>query len=151
MHPLSKRPLRFFKQSFNIICNLTAREISDRESNVLFSVITKLPFKKLRIIKNLSSYAFCLRVEGLLSEKELMELPCDGSNIFKKSNNDCYMEKTSARFCNGKYSVLSDFCYVELLLYYTLENISDKNCEYQPDELDDNLIENNHEECSYLP
>ena len=24
-----------------------------------------------------------------------------------------------------------------------------KNCEYQPDELDDNLFENNHEECFY--
>ena len=26
---------------------------------------------------------------------------------------------------------------------------SSKTCEYQPDEFDDNMIESNHEECSY--
>ena len=31
---------------------------------------------------------------------------------------------------------------------YTRENKSSKTCEYQPDKLDDHLIENNHEECS---
>ena len=30
-----------------------------------------------------------------------------------------------------------------------LENKSSKTCEYQPDDIDDNLIENNDEECSY--
>ena len=35
------------------------------------------------------------------------------------------------------------------MAYYTLENKSNKICEYQPDELDDNLIENNNEECFY--
>ena len=30
-----------------------------------------------------------------------------------------------------------------------LENKSSKTGKYQPDELDYNLIENNHEECSY--
>ena len=35
---------------------------------------------------------------------------------------------------------------------YTRENKSSKTCEYQPDKLDDHLIENNHEECSpHLP
>ena len=43
------------------------------------------------------------------------------------------------------------FCYAEFFVYYTLENKSSKNCEYQPDELNDNLIENNHEKCSYPP
>ena len=42
------------------------------------------------------------------------------------------------------------FC-KRFLAYYTLENKPNKTCEYQPDELDDNLIENNHEECSYPP
>ena len=32
---------------------------------------------------------------------------------------------------------------------YTLQNESNKTCEYQLDDLDDNLIENNHEECSF--
>ena len=59
------------------------------------------------------------------------------------------MERPSATFCNGKYRVLNGFCYAEFLAYYMLENKSNKTCEYQPDELDDNLIENSHEERSY--
>ena len=55
------------------------------------------------------------------------------------------MEKTSATFCNGKYSVLSDFFYAEFFsIDFTLEIKSNKTCEYQPDELVDNLIENYH-------
>ena len=33
------------------------------------------------------------------------------------------------------------FCYAEYLIYYTFENKSDKSYEYQPDGLDENLIE----------
>ena len=51
-------------------------------------------------------------------------------------------ERPSATFCNEKYSVLNDFCYADFLAYYTLENKSNQICEYQPDELDNNLIEN---------
>ena len=88
------------------------------------------------------------RAEVLLSEKELRELPGDIPNIFNKSNIDCYMERPSPTFCNFKYSILDDFCYTEFLAYYTLKNKSSKTGEYQPDELDGNLIENNHEDCS---
>ena len=89
------------------------------------------------------------RVQILPSEKELSALGEDSSNIFKKLNIDRNMERRNATFCNGKYNVLNDFCYAEFLAYYTLENKSNKISEYQPDELNDNLIENNHEECSY--
>ena len=88
------------------------------------------------------------RVQVLHSEKELSQLPGNSPNISKKSNIDCFRKRPSATFCNGKYSILHDFCYAEFLAYYTLENKSSKTGEYQPDELDDNLIENNHEECS---
>ena len=46
-------------------------------------------------------------------------------------------------------SVLNKFCLTEYLTHCTLEKKSDKACEYQSDKLDDNLIENNHEKCSY--
>ena len=59
------------------------------------------------------------------------------------------MKRPNAIFCYGKYCVLDYFCFAEFLAYCTLENKSSKTCEYQPDGLDDNLIENNHEECSY--
>ena len=42
------------------------------------------------------------------------------------------------------------FCYAEFLTFYILEKKSNKTCEYQPDKLDGNLIENNHDECFYL-
>ena len=53
------------------------------------------------------------RVQLLLSEKGIRELPDDSPNIFKKSNFDRYMEKPSATSCNGKCSILDDFCYAE--------------------------------------
>ena len=89
------------------------------------------------------------RVKILLSEKELSKLPDDSSNIFKKSNINCYIERSNATFCHRKYSALNNFCYAEFLAYYTLESKSNNTCDYQPDELDDVLIENSHEECSY--
>ena len=55
------------------------------------------------------------------------------------------MERSCATLYNKKYSVLNEFCCAE----YTLQNKSNKTCEYQLDELDDNLIENNHEECFF--
>ena len=88
-------------------------------------------------------------IQVLLPAKNLSKLPDDSPNIFKRSNIDHYMEKPSASFCNGKYSVLNHFCYVKFLAYYTLERKSDKNCNYQLDESDDNLIENKHSKCSY--
>ena len=88
-------------------------------------------------------------VQVLLPKKERRDLPDDSSNIFKRSNIDLYLERASATFCIGKFRVLNGFCYAEFLAYYTLENKSNKTCEYQPEELDDNLIENNHKECSY--
>ena len=60
-----------------------------------------------------------------------------------------YIEIPNATFCLGKYRALNDFCCAEFLAYCTLENKSNNTCDYQPDELDHNLTENNHEECSY--
>ena len=57
------------------------------------------------------------------------------------------MVRLNATSSIGMYSILDDFCYTEFLAYYTLENKPSKAIEY-PDELDGNLIENNHEECS---
>ena len=58
------------------------------------------------------------------------------------------MERSTLTLCNGKYIALNNFCYAESAAYFTLKNESNKTCEYQPVKLDDNLIENNHEECS---
>ena len=82
------------------------------------------------------------RFQVLLPEKELSELPDNSSNIFRRSHIDRYMERPSATFCNGKYSVSNVFCYAEFLVYYAHENKSSKTSEYQP------VTWNNYEECS---
>ena len=124
--------------------------LGSRECSVQGAVYHILPELKLRRIfpavyfvnTNLPEQ----RVQVLLAESEL---PDDSPNIFKKSNIDRYVERPSATYCNGKYSALNDFCYAEFLAYYTLENKSSNSREYQPDELDDSLIEKNHDESSY--
>ena len=88
------------------------------------------------------------RVQVLLSEKELSELPDNSPNIFKKSNIDRHGERPSATFCIGKYSILDNFCYKDFLVYYTFKNKASKAGKYRPDELNDNLIEKNNEEYS---
>ena len=62
------------------------------------------------------------------SEKGLSKLPGNCPNIIKKSN-DRFMERSSATFYNGKYSVLNEFCCAEYLACYTLQNKSNKTCE----------------------
>ena len=89
------------------------------------------------------------RGQVLFSEKELSELPWGSSHIFKKSNTDVYMRRPNATFFNGKHSVSNNFCQAAFLAYCTLENQSNKAWEYHQHELDDKLIENNREECSY--
>ena len=59
-----------------------------------------------------------------LPEKQFSELPDDTPNIFKRF--DRYFQRTN---------------YTQTVMY--------KDKYIQPDELDNNLIENNHEECSY--
>ena len=92
---------------------------------------------RIEVKENFSGCLFCStnppeeeRVRVLLSEKELSELPGNSPKIFKKSNIDRYMERTSATFCNKECSILDDFCYKEFLAYYTLENKSSKTGEY---------------------
>ena len=119
--------------------------LSNRECSVQEVVYHILPELRLRRIFP----AVCFvntnpleeRVLILLSEKERRGLPDDSPNIFKKLNIDRYLERPSPTFCNGKYSTLVDFCFAWFWKNYTLENITSKTCEYQPDELNYKLIE----------
>ena len=127
---------------------LSNRECSVQE--VVYHILPELKLKRIfPAVYFVNTNLPGERVQVLILEKELTELPDNCPNIHKRSNIDRYMERPSATFCNGKYSVLNYFCYAEVLAYYTLENKSNTTCEYQPDELDDNLIDNNHAECSY--
>ena len=83
-------------------------------------------------------------LEVSLPVKGFSELTHDRPIIFKTSSNDRYLEIPNATFCKGKCIVSKNCYYVDILACYTFENKSNKTCKYQPDELDDNLIENNH-------
>ena len=91
--------------------------LSNQECSVQEAVYHILPELKLRKIfpavyfvnTNLSEE----RVQVLFPEKELIELPDNSPNIFKKYNVGCYIERPNAAFCNEKYSILNDFCYAE--------------------------------------
>ena len=98
------------------------------------------------------------RVKVLLTEKVLSQLP-DDSQTFSKNQILIAIWKNQVQHSameniledSAMENMLEYFCYAEFLACYTPENKSSKTCEYQPDELDDSLIENNHEECSYPP
>ena len=132
---------------------LAKASLSNRECFLQEPVYHILPELKLRrifpAVYFVNAYPPEERTQILLSDKELSELSDDSPNIFKISNIDPYLERLTATFCIGKYSILDDFCYAEFLAYYLLKSKSTKIGEYQPDELDDNLIENNNEECCY--
>ena len=85
------------------------------------------------------------RAQVLPSEKDFSEIPDGSRSILKESNIDRYMQPPSAIICDGKHSILANFCYAEFLAYYTLENNSSKICGYQPDDdfSVDNFMKNN--------
>ena len=104
---------------------------------------------RIEVKKSVSSSTFLFLCTLLLSKKELNELPDDSINIFKKSNIDQYIIRRNALFGESKYSALDHFCYTEFSAYYTINKKPDHSSEYQPDEFQDKLIEENHEECDY--
>ena len=99
--------------------------LSNRECSVQEAVYHILPELKLQGILLVFYFVNTNppeeRVQLLLSEKELSKFPNNSPNIFKKSNIDRYRERSSAIFCNGKYSKLFDFCCAEFLAYYARE------------------------------
>ena len=134
---------------------ITRAYLSKRECSVQEAVYHVLPELKLRrvfpAVQFVNTNLPEERVKVLLSEKELNELPDDSPNIFKKSNVERYIDRPDKLFLGGKYRILDDFCYAEFSAYYINDTnrLKDSDSEYQPDELQDKLIDNNHEENGY--
>ena len=62
------------------------------------------------------------------------------------------MDWRNYSFCEGRYSILDSFCFVELFYSYTLNykpKEVDKNENYQPYALACSLVEGNENCCSY--
>ena len=91
---------------------LSSRECSVQEA--AFHILPELKLRRIfRAVYLVNTNLPKERVQVLLSENELSELPDDSPDIFKKSNIDCFAERPSATSCNGKYSTLNYFCYAE--------------------------------------
>ena len=94
---------------YDAVKSIDEAYLSNRKSSVNEAVYHILPELKLTRILPTVYFVNTNPREERVQEKELSELPDDSPNIFKKSNIDCYMERSSATFCNGKYSILDDF------------------------------------------
>ena len=77
-----------------------------------------------------------------LDESEIKDLPENSTDIFKKNMVDRYVDQPDLMFAAGKYSVADQMCYAEFLRYYYLIYKSIHN-DNQPEELTDNLVEDN--------
>ena len=85
------------------------------------------------------------------TEEELSELPEDSTDVFKRNMIDRYIDRPNSIYRSGKYSVVDKMCLAEFCSYYHLpnSNCNDINNDNQPDVLENELIEENHDICSY--
>ena len=60
----------------------------------VYSVNINLPKQKTKVV---------------LNEKDLNELPDEGTYIFKRRNTNRYIDRPNAQFCNGSYNILDTF------------------------------------------
>ena len=95
---------------------------------------TNLPEKRFRICR---------------TEEELSELPEDSPDVFKRNMLDRYMDRPDETYRNGKYSAVDRMCFAEFCSHYYLSNSKCIVNDNQPHVLEDELIEQNHNICSY--
>ncbi|XP_066926174.1 uncharacterized protein [Clytia hemisphaerica] len=87
------------------------------------------------------------RFRMCLSEDEISQLPEDSTAIFKKNMLDRYCDRPTDR--SGAYKSVVEMCYAEFLRFYTVvyEECNENDC--QPNQLEDDLIESNHQSNNY--
>ena len=78
-------------------------------------------------------------------------LPGHSTDIFKRNNIDRHINRPNKTFCHGNYQVIDNFCFAEILTYYTpvSKKYNDQQHEYQPNVLPDQLIKKSHEAYAY--
>ena len=77
-----------------------------------------------------------------LAEHEISELPEDSKKKFKWNMVDRYIDRPTLTSSSGKFVVLDAFCFSKFSRYYHLpSNTKYKENDYQPEELDDELVE----------
>ena len=79
------------------------------------------------------------RINMILSEKEIAELPDDSSDVYKRNMFDRYLGRPSI----GIYEIVGQLCFSEFVKHYQLALKPVEN-DCQPEELVDEIIEANH-------
>ncbi|XP_066911767.1 uncharacterized protein [Clytia hemisphaerica] len=83
------------------------------------------------------------------SEEELVELPEDSEDVFKKNILDRYIDRPNRTFSNGKYREIDSLCYAQFCSNFELDKKNDYAeliNDSQPNVLDDTVVEENHVE-----
>ena len=120
-----------------------------REMSVQEAVATVLPEIRLRKTSPVVTFANSnlpeRRYRVCRSEEEIVNLPEDSSDIFKRNMIDRYIDRPNSTYAKGKYSTVDNMCYAEFISSYTVdtrENPDDIN-DSQPEILENaNIVEN---------
>ena len=83
------------------------------------------------------------RIKMILSEKEIAELPDDSTDLYKRNMIDHYIDKPSLE-------IIENLCFAEFLKLYQLVPKAEEN-DCQPEELNDEIIENNRSFVGQYP
>ena len=77
-----------------------------------------------------------------LAKHEISELPEDSKKIFKRNTFDRYIDRPNFTSSSSKFAVLDEVCFAEFSRHYYLpSNPKYKENYYQPEELDDEIVE----------
>ena len=77
-----------------------------------------------------------------LAEHKISDLPEESKKIFERNMVDRYIDRPNLTGSGGKFDVLDAFCFAEFSQYYYLpSNSKYKENDYQPEELDDEIVE----------
>ena len=70
-------------------------------------------------------------------------MPEKSTDVFKGNIIDRYIDRSNWSLDSGKYSALGNFCFAEFLKYYYVPSTNSNENDYQPQELKDDIIEEN--------
>ena len=87
------------------------------------------------------------------SKEKIAELDDDSTEIFNSNIIQRHCDRPDRNFMNGIYAQVDEICLAKFAAYYYKQyyNNEDENNDNQPVVLCDNVLENQHDDCSRLP
>ena len=78
-------------------------------------------------------------------------MPDDSTVVFKRNMLDRYTDRSNHTFAGGKYRELDPFCFAEFIAHFYLapKKTEDEENDNQPEILNENVLEDNHNLCKY--